>query len=589
MPRRNELTRRSEIEALEDESDVPDLVLAKFRVLVHEESSSAGRCPCCDSDCAKIGEELPDFDLLIDTVEGTRYLRHEWPDKAQFDELAEEAVVVDVPLRVAIDHLPILLSEDNARVNAFLGGARSAKTHLLCTCGLRRWGKRGGAKRTGWMLGPELDRAFLLVEKWAIGEGDAPPVCPPELMVSWPTEVDQLKHSPSWKMIDGFKWTARHLGRQGKNLAGRNIEIVLWTEAATTTSEVNFTRARGRIVQSKGAMWLDAVPEARNWVLTSVIEPAKAEALEREQGKLTGRPTYRVERLSIAQNVWVDPEEREAFRRDLRRIDPRMAAREADGEWVPDAELLFVLESHHTFDPIDADVDALDFLEFEDVTELATDAIATEPHQFIISGDINANPHTSLIGKIGVPKGLDPIPANWHAIFTDALQLWGMDSEQAARELARYKGGIYKGALVLLDATSMLARHNAGGAMNQRRHIKPREAYERAGFEVRGAMRQKAKPSEFCNPDRVDATILQRDLMRQRRFHIDRRTCGAYINSLNKQEAEPDGLTPVKIRNTLQDQLVGAFTDCARYWLWPFFDMPAHRLTGEQLKVRTYG
>lgn len=600
MPRRDELTRRAAIEALEREVEQPELVLARFHFLAHDRSSSAGRCPCCDSDCARIVEDLPDFDLLIDTIEGTRYLRDTFPDRKLFDELAEEALVVDVPLRCAVTDLD-LLTEEDVRVLALLGGARSRKTHTLCTYGLRRWGRRGGAGRNGWMLGPELDRAFLLVEKWALGEGDAPPICPPELMVSWPTELEQLKHNPSWSMIDGFRWTARHLGRQGKNLAGRNIEIVLWTEAATTTSEVNFTRARGRIVQSKGVIALDAVPEARNWVSTSVIEPAKAEAEERKVGKLVGRPTYRVERMSIAQNVWVDEAEAAAFRRDLHRIDPRMAAREADGNWLPDRELCFMYDDgRHGFDPIDPDVDALEFLGLVDITELVVATYFREKHKHLIAGDINVAPHTSLISRFGALPGRDPrIPDNWHLVFVDQLQIYGADSDQAARELASYRAGRYKAAAFVIDATSMLPRHNAGGSLNARRHILPHEAFRRAGFEVRGPMRQKAKPSDFANPDRYDGTLLQRQLMRQgdpkelpdteTRFHVDRRFCMPFINALQKQTAEPDGITPVKIRNTLQDQLIGAFTDCARMTIWPFFSMRDDAARGNVRDVVVYG
>lgn len=471
---------------------------------------------------------------------------------------------------------------------ALLGGARSAKTHLLCSWGLRRWGKRGGAGRNGWMMGPELDRAFLLVEKWALGEGDAPPICPPDLMTHWPDSVVALRTRPTVGMIDGFTWTARHTARQGRNLAARNIEIVLWTEAATTHSEMDFVRTRGRIVQSKGAIAMDAVPEAHNWVLTSVIEPAKKEAEELAAAATPKRSTYRVERFGILQNPWVDQVEAEAFRRDLARIDPRIAAREGDGDWTPDT-LLFEYDGvRDSFDPVDEAADVMDFLGLEDVTEDAVGTYFLEAHNWLIAADINAHPHTSLIGKIGVPKGMRPVPANWHPVFTDCLQLWGMDSEQAAVELARYRGGIYRGAAVVMDATSMLARHNAGGVLNATRQIIPREAYERAGFEVRGPKR-KAKGDDFVNAGTIDGTLTCRRILREGKVHVDRRRCIPFINALRRQEAEPDGVTPRKVSNTLQDRLIGAFTDCFRYWTQPFFSLPEYALDGEPLKVRTYG
>lgn len=596
MPRRVEHSRERAVDALEIEAELPELVLARFHFLTHDRSSSSGRCPCCDSDCTKIVEDIPDFDLLIDTARERRYLRHEVRNLALFDELAEEAVVVDVPLRCAVTDLAIL-TETIVRVFALLGGARSRKTHTMLTLLLRLWGLRGGWGRHGWLLGPELDRAFLLVEKWALGEGDAPPICPHELMVTWPTSLPELRVRPSFPMIDGFLWTCRHAGHQGRNLAARNVELIGWTEAATTRSEVNFTRARGRIVQSKGIMVLDAVPEPRNWVATSVIEPAKQEATDLEAGKLVGRRTYRCERMSIAQNVWVDPEEAEAFRRDLARIDPRMAAREADGDWNGDAELCFEYDGkRHSFDPGDPYTDALDFLGLVDCTEIVTATYFAREHKHAIAGDINAYPHTDLVARFGVRKGESPyVPRNWHIVFVDQMQLHGVDSDQAAQALAKYKNGTYEGAAFIIDATSMLERHNAGGALNARRQILAHEAYARAGFEVMGPIR---RGTDFSNPERYDGTLLQRRLMRfggpdmpgtVTRFHVDRRTCMPYIHSIQKQQAEADGITPVKIPQTLQDRTVGAFTDCARMLQWPFFSHDDATAAGEPMLVQVFG
>lgn len=75
MPRRDQLTRAASIEALQAKADAPEFVLCKFHLLVHDRSSGPGVCPCCSSDTSRIVEDLPDFELLIDTVEGERYLR----------------------------------------------------------------------------------------------------------------------------------------------------------------------------------------------------------------------------------------------------------------------------------------------------------------------------------------------------------------------------------------------------------------------------------------------------------------------------------------------------------------------------------
>lgn len=75
MPRREQLTRAAQIEALQAKADAPEFILCRFHELVHDRSSTAGNCLCCGSDTAKVAKDLPDFELLIDTVEGERYLR----------------------------------------------------------------------------------------------------------------------------------------------------------------------------------------------------------------------------------------------------------------------------------------------------------------------------------------------------------------------------------------------------------------------------------------------------------------------------------------------------------------------------------
>ncbi len=75
MPRRDQLTRTATLESLEAKADAPEFLHCKFRLLVHGRSSSPGLCSCCGSDTSKVVEISDDFELLIDTVEGERYLR----------------------------------------------------------------------------------------------------------------------------------------------------------------------------------------------------------------------------------------------------------------------------------------------------------------------------------------------------------------------------------------------------------------------------------------------------------------------------------------------------------------------------------
>lgn len=82
MPRRDEVTRKGTIESLHRWADTPDLLHARFHLLVHDRSSSSGTCPCCGSGTSKIVEDVPDLDVLIDTTAGgSRYLRTTFPGR----------------------------------------------------------------------------------------------------------------------------------------------------------------------------------------------------------------------------------------------------------------------------------------------------------------------------------------------------------------------------------------------------------------------------------------------------------------------------------------------------------------------------
>lgn len=77
MPRRDEVTRKGAIERLQKLAEEPDYVIVRTTLLVHERQTHGRACRCCGSTVAEIVDEVPDLELLIDTTEGRRYLRHE--------------------------------------------------------------------------------------------------------------------------------------------------------------------------------------------------------------------------------------------------------------------------------------------------------------------------------------------------------------------------------------------------------------------------------------------------------------------------------------------------------------------------------
>lgn len=466
------------------------------------------------------------------------------------------------------------------------------KTQTGVNWAVRQWMLRGGDGTIAWFLGPELDRAWVLVEKFADGEGDNPPVCPPALIRSRPSSKDA--HHPEIEMIDGTLIQIRHMGAGGKNLTARGIIFGLATEMATASSAMNFVRLRGRIAQSRGQIYLDAVPEPRNWVKTAIIDAATTERDEQMQAIARGQQpeaaTYRIVQLSQAINPWVDAAESAAFHRDLHRIDPRIAAREAGGEFVDDRDAWLPMfdAARHTFDSNGRD--PIEALGLEDATEQASLRLFSSSRRHIVAVDVNARPHTALICKIAAPAGIrHDHPGRWQLVAIDGLQLFGVDSLEAATELAAYRGGRYAGAGVVMDATSMLERHNSGGALNLRQNIIPHESYHAAGFEVRGPARQQGDATRFANPSKFDSSLVVRALFRDGRVHIDRANCQPLIYAIRNQVTEEDGTTPEKKPNTVQDRRIAAWTDALRYITWPFFGLSPSQRSGVPHELKVYG
>lgn len=605
MPRRDEVTRRGAIEAFRREQDLPGLVRLKHTAAIHVRSSTAGVCPCCGHHSAKLDDEWDDLDLLLDLPgkrrflrslpEGTRgsaYLDHQVPsDVGLFDEIAAEAdETYQIRLKVA-SHAIAMVFDTRTTTLLATGGARSTKTQHGCVWFHRQWVIRGGWGKRFLLLGPKVDQAFILYEKWIKGEGDDnPAICPPELALSVPSATAR---DPHFTMLDGSLIKLAHTQGDGGNLGGRRYEAIQWTESSHTNNEGNYAQARGRITSSQGQMWLDAVPKKASWLRKSIIDVAELQDAEARDAARKGEskpPRTRKQHFSSQSNPWMSAEEAAQFRADLAATDERLAMREVDGLWVGDENELFsdVFDaSKHTYD-FESFEGTLPYLGLFDITSQASLRWFVEPHDWIVAVDVNANPHSALVGKIGVKKGEDARnPHNWVGVLVAFLQVWrdpsgeargdmrAADSDEAARLLRDWRGGLFKGAGVVMDATATYRKTTAGGSSNMRRGFVPKQDYEKHGFEVRGPDRWptvgKSGRRNFMNPDRADSATLLRRLFREDRALINRVHGSRLVRAIRDQLTEPDGITPIKITNTNQDRYIGSAIDCFRYWAWPFF------------------
>lgn len=573
MPARKAVTRTQVFADLWALANAPRLVRVRTKILVHVPSSGGTKCPCCDSPHARIEEEQDDLDLLIEaTGKRRRWLRHQSADTAAYDRLAAKAdLTLDVPLRCSPSTKEIILDEQTP-VILLSGGARSSKTTTMLLWGFRQWMLRGGLSVVAWFLAVTRQSTQILLDKWVRGDGSAPAVCPRELILSLPKSV--VTPGAAITMIDGTRIELRHTATDGKNLAGKTLAFGCWTEASLTRNPTNWAQIRGRVLSTGGQIAMDSVPEPGHWLRHAVVEPAQEEETNARDAASKGeafRRTNRVCQLSTKDNPWVDPVLVAEFHQSLLLLDERIAARQAGGEWIGDTNMVFADywdASAHTFEYEGWD---LAYLGLDDATKQASLRWFPKPHDWLVGVDINADPHSALIGKIGVPKGADPRDCDkWIAVFFDVLQRRGLDSEEAAEELNKIHKGLFKGAGILIDAEAT-HRSNAGGALNQAHGIIPARAYEDAGFDVRAPDRWPDGKRNPRNPPRFDSAIMGRRLMREKKFLVNRFRCRALVRALREQPADKDGITPLKRSNTALDRDVTSLIDTMRYFCWPFF------------------
>lgn len=589
MARRDQVTRKAGADKVIAEAETPELIRVRTTMIeVERHARGYGQVE---------HDPEPDLDLLIHTTKRLRIIRElplemrgrrlyeeNLPESdEEYDDLAQDAdLELEVIIKGTAQTLDII-RDCWSTTTLVKGGARSLKTHTGSYWSFRQWMLRGSSSGLGWFVGPDMGVAHVLKDKWLLGEGDnVPPICPAELVVRYPEDVrDTDQHI---YMVDGFRIRLLHASSQGKNMPGRSVAFSQWTEAAVTVTPKPYSRVRGRIMTSKGQNYLDAVPEASGWTRKAISDPAIEEDTKhqrmRKEGKEPPPREYAVHQLSSADNPWNDEADAAAFRSALEAISPRLARREAGGEDVGDANRIFgeaFDQSRHTFDfegweiPDPERGALLLGRPLIDITRQVAIKRFRNPKDWIVGVDVNARPHTAFVCKFGIPPGLDVTnPENWVQIFFDGLQVNNVDSEEAANRLATIHGGVFAGAGVVMDATSCIKGHNAGGALNVKRAGTPRDMYERAGFEVIAADRHRGGRRKPKNPPPFDGSILQRRLLRENRVLFEWSRCRGAIRAIRDVEDAGDGLTLKKTSNDEYDRTINAWIETWRYPAWAF-------------------
>ena len=573
MPRQASRTRKDDLTDARAWVRSPSYIVVRGRILVHARRDKPGApCECCGSRRAEIVSERAVTPLLIRTSDGTRWLRSEQRDVTAFDDLAERAHVVDLPMRVPdvedVDRgvSPSDLLVDLSTVcHAVSGGNRSGKSTFGTDAWLPyRWILRGGKNRMFRVMGPQMSQAHILKAKLFVGEGDKPPAFPAEL-VTYVPEHERVQDQKV-RLIDGTQIELTH-AKQAGHLKGVSVVDTLWTETTECPHPEVYTVTVARHADTGGQLYLDSTPKKGHWMEEMVL----GEEREAAEGE---RRQVRSMCMRSSDNPWVDPREIASARAAAYSVDPIMARREFDGEWIGGSALIFgdVWDpSKHVIDmPGGEDTPNLRAYGLVDVTRKASRKFfgGSSMHEWVCGVDVNRNPHTAVVCKIFVREGEDSgDPRNWGLLIYDEVRTWNTDAFGAAKALHKAWDGLYQGAGIAIDATSahsnQHAAHTGGNSATT-----PVKDYKRFGFNCRP--NRNPKTGKPWNPFVRDSTALVKQLMRDGRFLVNATKAPGTIKAIERQEDRGDG-KPVKESNTVSDREIAAFTDSIRYLTWPIF------------------
>ncbi|WP_434417787.1 terminase large subunit domain-containing protein [Nannocystis pusilla] len=544
------------------------------------DTPNAPPCPCCGSRTAAIVDTIPDVELLIDRETGIRVRREHMPPDV-WDEIAVEAELVDVPLRVGAGQVDLLRSEDR---NIFAtGGNRSGKTLTGLVWLARQWLLHGGRERRFWLIGPKIDDAFNVWKK--LFTGDAP-VLPLDLAVRYPATA--ASRNLETVMVDGSIIDLKHMQQpDGGNLKSHPIVAGLCDEAAHMPSEDCYVALMGRTLDLKGRLWFASTARPAHFLKAKIIDPCLVPSTA--EHKHIAR-VWTTRSLSLFTNPWLDPIDTARKVGSMGREDPSVR-RDVFGEWVSNQGPLW-MEFDQTKHVIRNECRALEeWAEWarHDITPTVARRIfgqvnphyrglRASNHRYIGGMDVNKHPLSTVVLQVACDSS-DPTNRDkwtvfvWDIIYTkhgNALkQADALGSHSFARvRRAAAAGSELAGIGIVTDATAVTRDPTSHSYAGDPRGLA--ELFGKAGYDVR--------PPEYShnhrpvNPAVADTYRLIHRLFREGRLFVHER-CVPLIESLLEQEDSGDGTTPIKVSHTRSD-ILSSPVDALRYACWAIFYRP---------------
>lgn len=604
------MRRRRELERLLTDakavSERPRYLRIVAEILIHDHADASGRCPCCGSTTAEIVERRAEDDLVIDLFTGDR-LRAKDMSAETWRDLCAIAARRDVPLSISRGQAKLVLDETGRHLFAS-GGNRSSKTTAGLIWLFLQWLRYGGPRRRFWLVASKTEKAFELLEKFRIGDGDTRGLIPPELIVRRP-ETHRSSNLQT-RLADGSLIELKPFIQDpgAERLKSDKIVAALVTEAAHMPGKPSLTALEGRCLDLGGRLFLDSTPMPASFLLSEVVEPAMAfERLPPDDPRRASRAhrgaAWLFVALAVPANPWLDKAEIEMKLSQMDQTDPSVR-RDMFGEWVSNSGYLwrdYSTERHQLaheardFKSLGRDIlrehGAVDHIP---ITERVVRMVFGKPsphyrgvrptnHRYLGGLDVNIHPCTALFMQVSAPKDNPEDRDLWHFWVFEETQVYHGSSFALAERIAstvfgrvlepELRESPFSGCGIIGDAEA-IARdptHHQHG----RNPIGAASVFGPKGFDLRAPLynqRENSAP-RGRNPNTYDSHTLTRRLLREGRLHISQR-CEALIEAFLKQEDSGNGVEPLTVSHTRSDQWASPM-DALRYPIWAIVHAPA--------------
>lgn len=550
----------------------PRFVHLAAEIWVHDENDTGERCPCCGSEYAAVAEKIRDAEAVIDLETGRRVNREGTHEQVEtFDAFAAQVHQIPVIFRCSRKQLPLLLDEDH-KVIAAVGSARSGKTTVGVYWLARQWIKNGGRGAQFWLVAHQRQQTHTLMEKLLLGEfaaGETPPVLPldaagrPMFAKRWPTTV--MSPDQTIEMIDGSKIMLKHASKKGGNLKGKAVQAILLDEATEVAHRENWTILLSRLTGSKGSMFVSTTPLRGHWL--------KEELIDRVDAKMVSTMVYT--EFSMVDNPWLPQDE---VQRLIETIgDELTIMEEIHGKWISGQGSLW---KHFDSDRHVVDGDSYDVADYiegaKNVTKIAqmkfwrgrnpyTQRSMSKNPSYVAGQDFNTDYMNVVVAQI-----FEFADGRRGLFVVDEVVLRNATSSKMARWIGemrerRTRMRCYPNVPIACDATG--AYYSVHQVSSSRGSSTDAKDMALGGFDCRPC-RVNPKTKKPQNPPVHDRVSLMHKLFREGRLIIHSR-CADLIKSLQTQADDGRG-RPVKKSNTASDRLSGP-TDACGYLVWPLF------------------